>query len=367
MIRTYTASPSRIETIDMNKAGEGTGTAIYAAGMYFGSPLTVQHYLTQYKHLHSAERVFMHNDMEVQKGSPAYAVMDYLSTHDFDYDLAAEHFNGNKKALHGLDMLHQGGKKYDFTVYSGVCHEVELRGINAEDLPHWDDHAPDDLVQETAIQLYEFKLKDKLSTFDHEPLDIAKPRSVDDLIGLCFDGAVEYADDHFGMNTDFDALRESWDALVRADDVFQDTQGEYFEAIVNTPHWRALKDFLGVRPSISIESPYSALYSRVAYELGGNNYASSEATDQGKQLASKFFAEKLRIPGFTCDSTHGKPGEVMYVVFDQDILKSSKFEPISHEDFAQKIDLGDWSNPHRRTDSLCEDYQPSSSYGWRRS
>lgn len=364
MIRTYTASPSTIEKIDMTKAGDGTGTAIHAAGMYFGSPLTVQHYLEQYRGYSGAERVFMHNGMEVQKGSPAHAVMDYLFTHEFDYDQAADHFKGNKKALHGLDMLHKGGTRYDFTVYSGVCHEVELRNVNIDDLPNWEDRAPEEFVQEVALQLYEFKLKDKLPNFDHESAGISKPDSVDQLIDRCFNAAVEHADEHFGFSTNFDKLRESWDALIRLDSVYQDTQGEYFEALLNTPQWRALKSFIGERLEINIESPYSTLYNRVAYELSGGERPGNKATDQGKQLASQFFANKLRVPGFTCESTHGRPGEVMYVVFDEYILKSSKFEPISHEDFSQKIELGDWVNPHRRADSMDEDHAPS--YGRRR-
>ncbi len=65
MINTFTASPKKINDIDMSKLGEGTGVTRYAAGMYFGGPSTVEHYLATYKTYNDTDKVFYKHGVEV--------------------------------------------------------------------------------------------------------------------------------------------------------------------------------------------------------------------------------------------------------------------------------------------------------------
>lgn len=331
MIKTYTASPVEIKEINMENSGKGTGVNRYASGMYFGSPKTVDYYLDGYKKYNGSDVSYYSGEMEISEGSPGYRAVKELYKNNMSYEETKEVLKDDEQGLIALDVLMDKG---DLFIEKGVLYSVELRNINPDDLKVWDSIADDHFILNAGEIFYSNLLSEKdFKDTDWEALGFyVDPEDYEDLVELSFKAALEWLESEGECcNENEDDLKEVWSHYIIGDDCFSNNTSDFFySSLANSPQMDAIKRITKDLLSLESGTSYGDVYIEISHSLDPLSDPQNDSIR--KSLASKFFVEKLKISGFVGESMQGELGSIEYIIIDEDILNSAKFEKMRHAD-----------------------------------
>lgn len=358
MINTYTASPSFLsnDKIDMSKIGQGTGTIRFAAGLYFGKPATVAHYLEQYKSTNFGDATITCNGVNVDPSTPAYDIIKYLhqrgerATRESAYEYFKDRPEIEKEAI---DFI-IGNENINYTAEFGICHEVKLRGVNEEDLLRWEEDSSSE-----ELCLWACKIMDKLQLGVEDihklPLEeygITKSDTLETSLSNIFDVLYEEATEEDLLPGCYDStpLYSIFIARAFSDDYFSNHYDVHYEQLREAyPIVDMLNEALSPYINVDNTMTYGDFYEQCTNLFKGEE-------NERKLQTSKIFAEVLKVPGFSCLSMQGNQGDREFVVFDEQILQNSSFLPISHQEFGDIVSIEE-DERH-----LSHEYTPRSSY-----
>lgn len=361
MIKTYTASPTRItrDSIDMNRLGEGSGVQRYAAGLYFGRPSTVGHYLEQYKKTTFCDAKIVCNGVEVNPSTPAYKILQYLirKGDKASVDDAYIHFKDQPDVeKEAIDFI-IGGEDIDYTAEFGICHEVKLKGINESDLLDWDDVPTQETLTDWAYTITDELgfLSEKLKNLETDELDISLTGNLREDIVTIFDAVhLDASENKFDHYVDETALFELFEAKTFNNSSYNEQEIDAYNILEdNYPIINKLHNITHQYVNLDNTMTHGDFY-ECALSLF------SEDEKEAKIKASDFFSKKLYIPGFSCKSMYGNEGSREFVIMDEQILKDSYFSEISHDELAFQIE----EESNALEESFDNNFGYENSYGY---